>query len=374
MNSFLVCLVREIIFMRTFSKDVYRTGLGGTYERLLKEALKMLKRIIVLAALVCGVLIFGACTAQEEKKPEENKTTQKTENVVGAVYDQWKKSGHATAIEADNPTEAPGLRAEGNCFTCHNGYAFELQAKDLKGIGILKGASCDTCHTGYGHEVYEKGSATIPLGDVKGGKGTLCMACHNGRGKKPDQKSAPHGSVQTDVLLSKSGAEVSGVSYGKSPHATKTDTCLACHMAADKNGVKDHSFKMSEDNIANSCGKCHKFKTFNPPADKDYDGNGKKEGIQDEVAGLLKVVKSAVDEKLNGGKFSINHGEIQFEDKQAKVLTTPPSPELYNAVWNYCLVTNDGSKGIHNPVYSVQLLQQSYKALMGQDIPKADIL
>jgi len=237
----------------------------------------------------------------------------------------------------------------------------------------LKGASCDTCHTGYGHGLLQEGSVTIPLGDVKGGKGALCMSCHSGRGKEPDQESAPHHSVQTDVLLSKSGAEVEGFDYGRATHAKISDTCLDCHMAEGKDGVRDHAFRMNEENVANACGKCHKFDTFNPTAEGDYDGDGKKEGIQNEVTGLLEVVKGAINEKLDGGKFESTHGDIQFQDKQAKVLDSPPSPETYNAAWNYFLIDYDGSKGVHNPAYAVRLLQQTYKALMGEDVPKAEI-
>lgn len=330
------------------------------------------KKLYVLLVLVCSIFILGACAQQETpKKPEQNEKVQKTENTVGAVYDQWKNSGHAVAVEADKPTEAPGMNEK--CFNCHNGYAYEIKASSLNGIGILKGASCDTCHTGYGHSLLEKGSVTIPLGDIKGGKGSLCISCHMGRGKTPDQKSAPHGSVQTDVMLSKSGAEVAGFNYGKSPHARSDNTCLSCHMAAGKDGIKDHTFKMKNENVNNSCGKCHSFKTLNPPARGDYDGDGKTEGIQDEVTGLLDVVKGAVDKKLNGGKFSSAGGKIQFEDAQAKILAAPPSPEIYNAAWNYFLIRNDGSKGVHNPAYAVQLLQQTYKALTGTDIPKATL-
>ncbi|HWI55039.1 MAG TPA: ammonia-forming cytochrome c nitrite reductase subunit c552 [Desulfobacteria bacterium] len=333
----------------------------------------MVKKVIVLTALICGIFIFASCARQEAKKPQVNQQKQQGKSVVEIVYGQWKGSGHATAVEADNPTQAPGLREEGKCFLCHNGYAYETQASTLKGIGILKGASCDTCHTGFGRSLMVKGSVTIPLGDIKGGKGALCMSCHSGRGKAPDQKSAPHYSVQTDVLLSKSGAEVKGFNYGSSPHAGASNTCLACHMAQDKNGFRDHSFKMKQEQVANTCGNCHNFDTFNPPAKADYDGDGRKEGIQSEVAGLLGVVKGAIDKKLDGGKFTSAAGKIQFEDKQAKVLSSPPSPEVYNAAWNYFLINNDGSKGVHNPAYAVQLLQQTYKELMGADVPKAEL-
>jgi hypothetical protein len=49
------------------------------------------------------------------------------------------------------------------------------------------------------------------------------------------------------------------------------------------------------------------------------------------------------------------------------------SNELYQAGYNYFLVYYDGSLGLHNPLFAVQLLQQSYKVLTGEDVPGAEI-
>lgn len=335
------------------------------------------KKLIIILAAIAVIVSFNACTKQPEQKPQQGQTPTQQKanvNVINAVYGQWQSSAHAKAVGADNPSEAPGLNEEGKCFKCHNGYVFEIKAGDLKGISILKGTSCDTCHTGYGQQLLSTGSADIPLGTIKGGKGSLCIACHNGRGKKPDLKAAPHGSVQADILFSKSGAEVQGFKYGDHGHAKGKDTCLECHMVKDKNGVKEHTFKMSKENIANSCGRCHKnATTFNPQAKADYDGDGTKKGIQDEVSGLLKVLESQILESLKGGKFVSKSGKIQFQDATGKELEAAPEKKVYNAAWNYYLVRNDRSKGIHNPNYTIQLLQQSYKDLTGKDIPKAEV-
>lgn len=330
---------------------------------------------MICFAAGCAGTNQGEDNAGETPSEQEDGNTKGGENLnlSSLIYDQWKDSGHAKAEGADNPAEAPGLREEGNCFFCHNGYAFENNAKDLKGIGLLKGTSCDTCHVGYGHQTMTAGKAETPIGAVEGGKGTMCISCHNGRGKKPDQSSAPHHSVQADMTLGKNGAEIAGVSFGNSGHTNLTDSCLSCHMAADKNGTQDHTFKMNEENIDQACNKCHQFESFNPEAKGDYDGNGKKEGIQTEVDGLLKMVNEEILQKLDGGKFASAHGSVEFQDKAGKVAETPPDENLYNAAWNYFFVDYDGSKGIHNPKYTVQLLQQSYKAVTGNDVPKAEI-
>jgi len=41
------------------------------------------------------------------------------------------------------------------------------------------------------------------------------------------------------------------------------------------------------------------------------------------------------------------------------------------ALWNYNLVKNDGSLGVHNTAYSIQVLQRTYRELTGSDVPGA---
>ncbi|MEL7564685.1 MAG: ammonia-forming cytochrome c nitrite reductase subunit c552 [Dehalobacterium sp.] len=340
-----------------------------------------MKKLWFFLLVFCMICFAAGCagTDNNEENPaqpgdENGGKNAENLNLSSVIYDQWKDSGHAKAEGADDPASAPGMRTEGGCFFCHNGYAFENNAKDLEGIGLLKGTSCDSCHVGYGQQVMAAGKAETPIGAVEGGKGTMCISCHNGRGKKPDLSSAPHHSVQSDIMLGKNGAEFEGVSYGNSGHTNLPDSCLSCHMAPDENGTQDHTFKMNEENIDQACNKCHDFDSFNPEAKGDYDGNGKKEGVQTEIEGLLKLVNDEILKKLNGGKFVSEHGSVVFQDKDGNAVETPPEENLYNAAWNYFFVDYDGSKGIHNPKYVVQLLQQSYKGVTGNDVTNAEVL
>jgi len=341
----------------------------------------MNKKILLLAIVVVFVLIAGACAgneAPEQPAPGDNnqqqgkdEPKQENVNVAETIVAQWKESAHATAVGEETPEDAPGMRE--NCAKCHNGYAFELNAENLEGIGILKGQSCDTCHTKWGAEIMDKGTVETAIGTIEDGTGAVCSACHNGRGKEPNGESAPHHSNQTDMLLSKNGAEVEGFNYGTSPHAGVTDTCLGCHMSEDENDIKDHTFKMNKENIANSCNRCHpNFQSFNPEAKGDYDGDGNKEGMQDEVAGLVELLTNKINEQLNGGKVVSSHGKVVFQDAQENEIEAPDE-KLYGAAWNAFYVDYDGSQGIHNPNYSVQLLQQSYKDVTGEDVPNADL-
>lgn len=340
-----------------------------------------MKKYMALLFVICLICYTAGCagtdkegdnTGENQAQQDKNGKDEEGIDLSETIYNQWAESGHAKATGADNPEEAPGMREV--CAFCHNGYAFENNSKDLKGIGILKGTTCDTCHIGYGHQVMTEGKAEILIGNVEGGKGTMCMSCHNGRGKKPDLESAPHHSVQADMTLGKNGGEIEGVNYGNSGHTNLTNSCLSCHMAEDEKGIQDHTFKMNVKNIDEACNKCHQFESFNPEAKGDYDGDGNKEGIQDEVEGLLQMVNDEITKKLDGGKFASSHGSIEFQDKDGNPIETPADENLYQAAWNCFFVDYDGSKGIHNPKYAVQLLQQSYKALTGKEVPEADIL
>ncbi|MDO8671773.1 MAG: hypothetical protein Q7O66_10145, partial [Dehalococcoidia bacterium] len=111
-----------------------------------------------------------------------------------------------------------------------------------------------------------------------------------------------------------------------------------------------------------ACKSCHgNIASFNITAKGDYDGNGKIEGIQDEVEGLLallaaKLPKDATGAVMGSGVTKTNSTEAQRA-----------------AIWNYKVVEIDNSKGIHNTAFTVQLLQKTYKQLTGTDVPKATL-
>lgn len=43
------------------------------------------------------------------------------------------------------------------------------------------------------------------------------------------------------------------------------------------------------------------------------------------------------------------------------------------ALWNYWVIANEGSKGVHNTAFSVQVLQRTYRQLTGKDVPGATL-
>ena len=144
--------------------------------------------------------------------------------------------------------------------------------------------------------------------------------------------------------------------------------------------VGGHTFKVSSGKVqnTNACVGCHRtLEVFNRPAVGDFDGDKTIEAVQDEVEGLLGVVKKAVEERIDGGKggtMSESHGRVALKGKDGKKIKPENIPEAqYIAGYNYFFVHNDKSRGIHNTAYAVQLLQSSYQNLTGKPVPNAYI-
>jgi hypothetical protein len=169
--------------------------------------------------------------------------------------------------------------------------------------------------------------------------------------------------------------------------------CVTCHMwpiiadAKDPNFEKvgGHSFNtVSPDgkfDYTGACKQCHgDLKDFNFTAKADYDGNGKTEGVQDEVKGLLNVLWKAFVAK---GVTKVDSGYPYAN--LPKGADGKVDPKLNSAWYNYRTVYgvmwgaegpgNEGNaQAIHNFKRSVALLQLSYKDLTGQDVPGATLM
>jgi hypothetical protein len=166
-----------------------------------------------------------------------------------------------------------------------------------------------------------------------------------------------------------------------------------------------HTFQMiSPEGVPNlrPCVACHPGRTsYDSKARGDYDGNQRVEGVRQEVQGLLNLLEARLSSaikalKLTGcqGKngpsagFKLNSdGKIVLTDALGQELgdcnrngvleeketaaVFPKANTLYHqAAYNYLLIKNDKSVGLHNYPYTVALLQRTLYALgQGQDLP-----
>lgn len=290
---------------------------------------------------------------------------------IQVITAQWSTTPHAT------PVEEPAARD--TCLYCHNGEAFVKGTRKAADVDLknLKGQTCEACHTGNGKAIADSGVAKLDTGwTVTGaGKGALCMTCHNLR-RTPEQRTnprAPHVPTQANVLMSEGGFLPEGMPVISSPHMANPDTCVSCHVVRD-NGVVRHTFKLTDADAKATCGSCHAgLTTLNRTALADYDGDKVVEGIQDEVHGLLELVKDAINKAIDpqGGRFADVSGSFKFYNAKGEEVKVPDS--VWKAAWNWQVVEDDGSHGVHNPAYAVRLLQQAYKFVTGKDVPNAAI-
>jgi PKD repeat protein len=298
---------------------------------------------------------------------------------------EWDTSGHADQY----------YRGSSGCVACHSGIGFvQTYDPDYAGqeVSTEFGAiSCAVCHDPHSaenpHQIRVMEDLTLQNGVVatlaKVGKGALCANCHHARRDvrayvlQYANHFGPHYSPQVDVLIGTGGHEYPGITYSSfQVHSgpINQDSCITCHLAepfegAPANSVGGHTFRITqtvenEDGTTselfntNACSSCHAgLDTVNRTAKGDYDGNGAIEGIQDEVHGLLNILAMYLPPL----------------DSTDVVITADYTAEQLKAAYNYMLVEEDQSMGIHNPKYEVQLLQSSILAISGDEVPNADI-
>lgn len=326
-----------------------------------------------------------------EQPGQQNEAGVQQRQNRGDLNVQWRSSGHATVVE--------GTVRDG-CAKCHTEQGFinpEIKAEDIKDP---KGQTCNACHD-FSNADNEnklrvvKATALPNKVIVDRGDSNLCITCHNSRRNLNDEgtrtgRSAPHGSPQADMLAGTNAWEfgADAVGYQNTAHAGIEDPCVTCHMALAPlegepgfNEVGGHTWRVRNDKAfnRNACIDCHpEVESPNRPAYDDYDGDGTLEGIQSETEGLMELVKAEIEKRIDGGKggkLEESHGKVEFlkADGKTVIPAEQMDEKLYLASYNYFFVHSDGSRGVHNPPYAVTLLQQSYKALTGSDVPGAAI-
>jgi nitrate/TMAO reductase-like tetraheme cytochrome c subunit len=265
----------------------------------------------------------------------------------------WSESRHGSGEAYVRGTSA-------SCAGCHSGGAFSIRiAAGLDPDEVEEGdpnptrQDCRTCHNI--HTTYTRDDFSLATTDpvtffvmedvtFDGGEGNLCVNCHqprrvfeavDGMVEVDSTHWGPHHGPQSIMLLGVGGA---GDVEGKpSPmYNLVEDTCVGCHMFNE-----NHSY---EPNVA-ACQQCHTDA-------EDFDI----EGVQTEVEGLIEELRP-----LLLAKGMLEEGETPEDDHP--VLGTYPEAEAA-ALWNYIYIAHeDKSLGVHNPDYTIDLLEASIESL-----------
>ncbi|MBE0477309.1 MAG: hypothetical protein IBX62_09455 [Coriobacteriia bacterium] len=319
-----------------------------------------------LAALLGTVLLTGCPAEEDERAPEE-------EIDISALVTEWTEAGHSRIITF--------AAEESPCAGCHDGGAFAQGVNDPAELDREwpVAIDCRACHTGRGAERLESGETTIPSSPdtLALGHGALCAGCHRAL-RAPDiadeERRTPHYSPVTDVMQGVGGIRTDDMDVGSTEdHAEIDDACVGCHMLQAEEGHPSHTFRVID--FQEACGECHEEiesaeDTPTIQAAGDYDGDGSVEEFTAEVEGLLTLLNDTLTERMDGASYRSVQGRIVFVRGETTV-TAPIPDEVYLAAYNHMMIDRGGAMGFHNPRFTIDLLQESYRALTGEAVPNA---
>jgi len=322
----------------------------------------------------------GVCAQCHNEPPRHNEVVQ------------WEKSLHSEAVFE----RASGSNANTNnlddCIRCHDGQGYVNFTKglttDARTWTEEENASritCATCHDPHGNtntaslRFRPEGSDTLANGyqytELHAlGTGATCIDCHKARKNNEtyvqttvDRRWGPHLSTQGDVFLGMNAAEFDRP-YFTSPHKFAVqDGCNGCHMTeavSDTNNenwneVSGHTWKLYNEETdyyhTEKCIDCHGPKTSweDFTAKSDYDDDGTAESIPDEIDGLLQLLR-------------INLPPSGIDSISWEMISDSNDINIKKAYFNYQLILNDGSKGMHNTAFAVDVLIKSIQGIGGQ--------
>lgn len=348
---------------------------------------------------------FLGPTEEWEKSKHNNKATTLVHATVEA---RGAGAAHCARCHSEQGFRAwlPQL-LQGNVgnITKPDGSAADVPF--LQGLGLTQAQAqpitCTACHgEGFALRV-QNSTPLLPAGFAATavGKGALCMTCHNTRNGRitwnaedPKRYTSPHQAAEADVIMGKNSFFLDDTGERAAAHAVFVrDACVSCHMTLTK---EPHTFKPSD----NTCTNCH-----GPAMVKEF--------VQQSTDELLKRVKAAIEKRVLAvkekittvraydpakGTFTPNvavdgkqivgiditsaGGQITFILKLAdgkevysqlgdikdapgdpgKVIFATADP-IVRAAWNYLLIKYDGTRGVHNPTFTRDVLLATLKAL-----------
>jgi hypothetical protein len=274
----------------------------------------------------------------------------------------WSKEAQFRQNSVHGTGEAFERGEETSCAGCHGteGAKQRINAglpphdPSVEGVENVSPYDCRTCHnihTTYTLDDFSLtgGEQAVTLensdGTFDGGQGNLCANCHQIRNEPPTAdggnveitsgRFGTHYGVEAQMLLGVGGLGVTGESSAH--YEIVDDTCVGCHMGEERN----HTYLPA----VGRCQECH-----------DEAENFDVAGVQTEVAAML--------EELHG--IFVAEGMLDPDSDQWIATGDAPltvSEAVAQAMWNYKLVTYDGSMGVHNADYAKALLEQALAAM-----------
>ncbi len=253
--------------------------------------------------------------------------------------------------------DAPAFGATMTCRTCHShktngeGATFDTTAGvvpmrfDVDAVVMLTGADdmvmsngnnmCVTCH--------QPRRAWTEYDDSEGDM-VMVTSSHAG----------PHHSAQGAVLMGWGGNTNITPDAGPATHGTGAG-CIECHLT-DGN----HDFKP----VTTSCEECHTVTA-------DFDYGDRRANVATKMATLEALLTEATGnaiERDTTGTYvvipdSTVHGILHEEEGEFHPVVGQFDRAVYSAFWNYMIVMEDQSGGVHNPAYIEDMLDDAIAAM-----------
>jgi len=331
-----------------------------------------LKKLITVGVVLIPLMVLaGAC----------ERTITYTENVSSpsgcfechsdvntalvAAHYQWENSRHASGGNID--------RSSSSCSGCHTSEGFVSR---VSGGGSMSVDNPTVIHCFTCHAPHSRGDLTLrvttPQELANGesldlGGGNICTACHQARRDvntyvkldtvELSEHWGPHHSPQGDMVIATNGYEYADYNYLRlNAHRTGTeDGCLDCHMKTTENNILGgHSFNMTFTTLEEG-GIEETENTNGCNVEACHDG-----GVDDFDHASTQTDVHAMLDELEALLF--NAGLLDAEGHPVEdriVLSQSELGDSAGAVWNYLIVEEGRSFGIHNPWYIRGLLESA---------------
>lgn len=343
---------------------------------------------VEIAATMCGGCHSGATPTFEDWSasahavvvPDALRSMSASTNSINSCGACHSGSARLAFINGKNPaaTVANDINVATTCAVCHDPHATNGSPAQLRNplasTNDFHMRSADVATVTAFTNKYQASSQI-----------NLCAQCHNDRGASwQDTSYAPHHSLQYNFLLGSVGELFSGAAgFNPSPHAGLptsaavsisgtfylTNQCAACHMEPETAGSSYHSHTFTP--AFNVCLNCH----ATDPRQSSIPALS--ENISNDVAlvvtelNLWAQIHNASTNGVVGWEYQHAGGLVWQSDASGTVTnwqkldqvnftgpkdqTTVPE-NIKKARFNLYLVLNDGSGGVHNPLFAEDLL------------------
>lgn len=360
----------------------------------------------MLFLIPAGIIITACEGPQGEAGRNADESCMQCHNreVVDRIEAQYTHSEHyhGEAFEEGSRTAcAPCHSTDGFLYVVENNTPVTAYVTDATTASLPGRLECYTCHnkihTTFTTDDFEltttepvpmlmwAGQKTLDLE----GASNLCAKCHQPRQvaiqggvldyaslvTSPDSpltgvnigyRTGVHYGTESAMFAGEGGIEFGNEYDREHPHSSAA-SCTTCHMAEPEGMAGGHSFIVSFKGC-NVQG-CHS--DMNQASLNSY--NAEFEALLNTLATEINAIGGANPLLQRDPADNQFHGYVDIYDQAANPTAyygapgNPPFPALTNkqfgAILNFQLLIRDGSHGIHNPDYMMDLLEKTIEAL-----------